>query len=286
MIVMDRHNFVNAVDKVVTRTYRAGVRDVDATPTGWREAGSGKVALFLHGLGGSRVAWRPQLSGPLPTWRRCIAWDAPGYGVSAPVDSPSFNQYAQRAVDLMDELAPNAQIDVVGMSFGGMIAQYMAAQAPHRIRSLTLLCTSPKFGLDGTDPDEWRQARLSGLEQFGSPAAAAPAVLSALTADPQVVPEAVEAMSRVPMAGLMDALATITTHDTRGLLPTVLTPTLVLVGDKDDETPVPYAQAIVEAMPNARLQVIPGAGHLLNLEAPDEVNEAIKSHWITSEETP
>jgi pimeloyl-ACP methyl ester carboxylesterase len=170
------------------------------------------------------------------------------------------------------------------MSFGGMIAQNVAARRPDLVRSLTLLCTSPKFGLDGTDPDEWRARRLAGLEEFGSPGAAAPVILASLAGPnaQHVVPEAVEAMQRVRMEGLMDALTTITSHDTRALLPTITAPTLIVVGADDDETPPSYAQAIADLIPGARLVVIPGAGHLLNLEAPEALNAAIADHWEQS----
>ena len=259
----------------------ANFQDVDEQPTGWREAGTTTaVAVFLHGLGGSRISWGPQLE-PFRAQRRLVAWDAPGYGVSAPIAETTFAAYAERAADLIRTVSPDAPVDLVGLSFGGMIAQYTAARYPELIRSLTLLCTSPAFGLDGTDPQQWRDARLSGLEHFGSPGAAAPAILGSLVGPngAHVVPEAVEAMERIPMQGLLDAISTITTHDTRAILPSIDVPTLVLVGSVDDETPIAYAQAIVDLMPDARLHVIDGAGHLLNLEAPEAVNEAILAHW-------
>lgn len=254
--------------------------DVDASPIAWREAGGGPVAVFLHGLGGGRTAWRPQLE-VLSDLRRCVAWDAPGYGASARVTDTSFDAYARAAIALIDCVSPDAPVDLVGMSFGGMIAQYVTALAPERIRTLTLLCTSPKFGLDGTDPDEWRAARLAGLEEMGSPAAAAPLVLASLVGPDgaHVLPEAIEVMGRVPLAGLLDSLSTIASHDTRSHLPTITAPTLVLVGELDDETPVAYGQAIVDLMPDAHLEVIPGVGHILNLEAEDAVNTAIARHW-------
>jgi pimeloyl-ACP methyl ester carboxylesterase len=89
-------------------------------------------------------------------------------------------------------------------------------------------------------------------------------------------------MQRVRMEGLMDALTTITSHDTRAILPTISAPTLVVVGADDDETPPTYAQAIADLVPGARLVVIPGAGHLLNLEAPEALNAAIADHWEQS----
>ena len=255
--------------------------DVDAKPTAWREAGSGpRVAVLLHGLGGSRIAWRPQLQA-LSADHRVVAWDGPGYGESDPVADESFAGYAERAAALIREVSPDAPVDLVGTSFGGMIAQYTAHAHPELVRSLVLLCTSPKFGLDGTDPDEWRRNRLNGLEAFGTTAAAAPVILTALAGPnaQHVVPEAVEAMGRIPMGGMLTALSVLPSHDSRGILPEITAPTLVVVGADDDETPVAYSQAIVDLMPNATLCVIPGAGHLLNLEAPDAVNDAILKHW-------
>ncbi len=255
--------------------------DVDSTPNSWREAGdTEQVAVLLHGLGGSRIAWGPNLL-PLSRTRRVVAWDGPGYGASTRVERTDFDAYADRAADLIRTVSPDRPVDLVGMSFGGMIAQYAAHRNPELVRSLVLLCTSPAFGLDGTDPVEWKQARLSGLETFGSPGAAAPTILASLVGPraAHVVPEAVEAMERIPMDAMMDSLATLPNHDSRAILPEITASTLVLVGSEDDETPPSYAQAIVELMPNARLEIIPGAGHLLNLEAPEAVNEAIRRHW-------
>lgn len=254
--------------------------DIDTLPTAWREAGTGSVAVFLHGIGSSRTGWRPQLS-DLSGIRRCIAWDAPGYGRSQPIVEPTFPAYAKRAAQLIEQVSPGAPVDLVGMSFGGMIAQYVATAYPTLVRTLTLLCTSSKFGLDGTDPDEWRSSRLTGLAAAGSPAAAAPAILTGLAGrnGAHVVPEAVESMARIQMPGLLTALETIITHDSRSLLPSITAPTLVLVGGEDTETPPAYGQAIVDLIPGARLEIIDGAGHLLNLESPGEVNAAISGHW-------
>ena len=175
--------------------------DVDASPITWREAGPDqatadtKVAVLLHGLGGSRIGWEPQLAA-LSTTHRVIAWEAPGYGGSDPVASCTFDAYVDALAGFLDTVSPDAPVDLVGMSFGGMIAQYAAARFPQRIRTLTLLCTSPKFGLDGTDPDEWRAHRLSGLEAAGSPSAVAPAILGSLVGagNEHVISEAIAAM--------------------------------------------------------------------------------------------
>jgi 3-oxoadipate enol-lactonase len=169
----------------------------------------------------------------------------------------------------------------VGISFGGMIAQYTAAFHPGIVASLTLLSTSPKFGLDGTQPDEWRAARLAPLDLGLEPADIAERVLGSL-AGPHLTPEAmagqIAAMSRISAAALRRSIDCLITHDSRSILPSIAVPTLCLVGDLDDETPPAYAMAVADLIAGSRLAVIEGAGHLLNVEAPDAVNDAILDH--------
>ena len=179
--------------------------DVDGERFAWREAGHGVPLVLLHGLGGSRLSWEPQLRA-LANGRRVVAWDLPGYGASAALDvDMTFTALADAVVAFIDVLVADA-VHLAGISFGGMIAQYVAARYPSRVSSLTLLSTSPAFGLDGTKPQEWRATRLAPL---------------------------------------------------------------------DEETPVAYAFALADLIPHARLVVVPQAGHLLNVEAPDAVNQLL-----------
>jgi 3-oxoadipate enol-lactonase len=249
--------------------------DVDAAPIAWREAGAGSpTLLLLHGLGGTRLSWDDQLHG-LEGVARVAAWDAPGYGASAAVDGVlTFDLLARAVLDWADTLGA-ARFHLAGLSFGGMISQYVAAAAPDRVQSLTLLSTSPKFGLDGTAPAEWQVARLAPLDAGQSPADFAPQVLGAIagpTISPVALAAQVKAMARISAAGLRAAIACIVTHDTRALLGHIRARTLVAVGELDDETPPTYAAALVAGIPDARLEVIGGAGHLLNAEAPDAVS--------------
>lgn len=263
-------------------------RDVQQAGFAWREAGDGELVVLLHGLGGSRISWEPQLH-DLSVDRRIAAWDMPGYGMSAPLpDDPlTFRALAGAAADFI-RLLGDEHAHVVGISMGGMIAQYLAAWFPARVRSLTLLASSPAFGLDGTDPDEWRAARLAPLDQGQEPADFADRVLRAL-AGPGITETALaqqrEAMGRVSGAALRRSIGCLITHDTRPLLDGIEAPTLVMVGELDAETPVAYSEHLAERLPAATLAVVPGAGHLLNVEAPDLVDELILHH-LTRVESP
>ena len=254
--------------------------DVDGERFAWRESGHGPALVLLHGLGGSRLSWEPQLRA-LANGRRLVAWDMPGYGASPALDGDmTFTTLADSVDAFIDVLGVDA-VHLGGISFGGMIAQYVAARYPARVHSLTLLSTSPAFGLDGTKPHEWRAARLVPLDEGLEPADFADRVLASL-AGPHISTEALAgqraAMARVPSGGMRQAIDCLVTHDSRDLLPTISAPTMCAVGELDEETPVAYAFALADLIPHARLVVIPHAGHLLNVEAPDAVNQLLDDH--------
>ena len=99
--------------------------------TGWREVGSGPPLLFLHGLGGTRGSWNPQLA-YFGSSHRCIAWDMPGYGASTGESPLTYERIAARFVELLDHLQID-QADMVGLSFGGMHALHTALNHPSRV---------------------------------------------------------------------------------------------------------------------------------------------------------
>ena len=262
--------------------------DVDGARFAWRERGDGQLVVLLHGLGGSCISWEPQLAG-LGERRRVAAWDLPGYGASAPLpDQPcTFRALAAAAADWIVELGAE-QAHVIGISMGGMIAQYLAAWHPERVRSLTLLSTSPCFGMDGSTPATWLAARLAPLDEGLEPSEFAERVLRGI-GGAQITPEAFEgqraAMARITATALRRSIECLVSHDSRRLLPSISHWALVLVGEFDSETPPEYSHYLAEHMPRARLVIVPHAGHLLNVEAPEQVNRLIADHLTFVEAT-
>jgi len=257
----------------------APLRDVHRASIAWREAGDGPLVVFLHGLGGTRVSWEPQLRS-LSDRFRCVAWDAPGYGCSPPLPAPvTLHALAGAVVELLDILdTPRASL--VGWSLGGQIAQHVALEAPDRVDRLVLIATSPRFGMDGTSADEWRAARRAPIDAGETPAAFAERVLRSV-AGPDIsdaaVAEQVAAMSRIAASGLRTMIDCIVMHDVLERLPQIAAPTLVVVGDHDTETPVAYAELLAERVPDGRLEIIAGAGHLLPAEAPERLHTLLRS---------
>jgi pimeloyl-ACP methyl ester carboxylesterase len=258
----------------------------------WRSSGSADAppAVFIHGLGGNRFSWEPQLSA-LADVRQCLACDLPGYGKSAGLPG-TLPELAALAADWIESLG-RGPADVVGLSFGGMVAQHLALNHPGAVRTLALLDTSPAFGFDGvTTPEEWLATRVSPAPDASAADNRGPdtdRVIAGIVGPdcPAAVRDAAAAIMReVPPATLAASCRALVGHDTRGLLHQVTAPTLVMVGAADNETPESYARAIAARIPGARLVVVPGAGHLVNVEAPEVVNEELRRLWLSGAEVP
>lgn len=265
--------------------------DVDASPIAYRCAGDpgGPLVLFLHGLGGGRTAWDPQLRA-VGERRRAVAWDMPGYGASAPVAGQlDFAAISDALAGLLDHLGVDAA-HLVGLSFGGMHAQHAALAYPDRVASLTLVDTSPAFGLEGTTRADWLASRLGAFDADADPAGdggGAPArsladigeyVVRAIAAPGFAGPgfdESVAAFGRISVEAFRSACHCLVEHDLRGRLGAITVPTQVVVGELDTETPPAYAAAIAAEIPGAHLVEIPGAGHLVPAEAPETFNRLL-----------
>lgn len=252
----------------------------------WRECGDGPPVVFLHGLGGTRSAWGAQLR-PLQDRFRCIAWDMPGYGDSRLIEPLTFERIAQSLISLLDHL-DLPQVDLVGLSFGGMHALHTALGFPDRVRRMVLADTSPAFGMDGTKATDWIASRLGPLDAGRTLGDAAPVIVDAITAEPlagRVRWETIGAFSEISPEGFRAAVMCLPTNDIRSQLAEIEIPCCVIVGELDEETPVSYAQVLADGLPNAHFHVLDGIGHLSPAEDPKRFNELV-SHFLLTDNEP
>ncbi len=246
--------------------------------TGWREAGEGAAVVFLHGLGGTRSAWGPQLEA-LSDSRRCIAWDMPGYGASAPEAELTYAAIADRLVAFLDELELET-VDLVGLSFGGMHALHTALHSPERVRRMVLSNTSPAFGMNGTTPADWKAQRLGPIDSGATPATMAPKVLDAIVGkalEPSLRADLVDAFGRISVDGFRAAVECLPHNDIRSRLTELEHQCLVIVGEIDQETPVAYAKVLADGLANAEFVILEGIGHLSPSEDPDTFNRLTRT---------
>jgi len=259
------------------------MRTVHKTPgpvsIAYETQGSGPLVVFLHGIGGNRTNWYGQLEHFSD--RFCaVTWDARGYGASD--DSPQtlrFGDYADDLARLLDHLRAE-RAHLVGLSMGGMILQDFYSRYANRVATLALVDTSAGFGAASEEAKrDFLARRLDPLEKGLTPRDIAPGVVEVLAskhASTAVREQLIASLSALRVEPYKQALHAIVTTDFRSLLSQITTPTLVIVGDEDIVTPPAASEFLAQQIPDASLIHIPQAGHLTNIEKPQEFNAALQ----------
>jgi 3-oxoadipate enol-lactonase len=234
--------------------------------------------LMIQGLGASKNAWNLQRIA-MATRFRIISFDNRGAGRSdKPTEPFTLEQMADDALAVLDA-AGIETAHVVGASMGGVISQIVAVKFPHRVRSLTLVCTACRN-------HPWRQELLQswaktaadkGMIEVGKEAAQ-------WVMSPRSFRRLVPAFTWMgPLAALrprhsfvsqIDAILN-TREDLVDQLSTISAPTMVIVGNQDILTPRGDSEEIAERIPNAELVVISGAAHGLMMEHSSTFNRIL-----------
>lgn len=240
---------------------------------GYVEAGGGDSVpiVFLHGVGSDKSVWHPQLAF-FGASRRAIAFDYPGYGDSDPApEGTTRDDYASAILSAMNELGVD-RAHICGLSLGGVVAIGMHHADAGRCASLILADT---FAVH-PDGRAIYERSLAGSADLAAMANARVDLLLAQPADPEVRAEVVNTMSRIEPAAYRIGAEAVWLADQRGRSAAIDVPALVLCGAEDRITPCDLSNGLVELIPDARMQVIPGAGHLGNLEKPAEFNRVVE----------
>jgi pimeloyl-ACP methyl ester carboxylesterase len=246
--------------------------EVGGTEIAYDVQGDGPAVLFLHAFPLSRAMWDVQVASFSRRYR-VVRVDARGFGESALGSGPlSMEEIAEAAIRVLDA-AGISQAVVCGLSMGGYAALAMVRLFQERIRGLVLSDT--KAGADNDEARRNRAALADCVREHGSSAAVEamlPKILGATThrQRPEVVRRVEQAMGAAPRQAVVNALAGLAARpDATGTLTAIRAPTLVLCGVEDVLTPVADAEALHRAIAGSRLVVLPGAGHLSNLESPE-----------------
>ena len=252
--------------------------EVDGHLIAYRQAGQGRPLLLLHGFLSDSRCWRRQLSG-LSNRFKVVAWDAPGAGSSSdPAEPFTTSDYARCLASFLDGIGVE-RANVVGLSWGGILAQEFFRHYPERLRSLVLADTYA--GWRGSLPEAVWKERLANClrDSMGSPDAIIAKFVPGLFtgAAPQSLREEMSAIvSDFHPIGFRLMSSSSADVDTRDLLPKIDVPTLVLWGDDDRRSPMHVAEQLHAAIPGAELAIIPNAGHVSNMEQPEAFNGHIR----------
>ncbi|MFF5992322.1 alpha/beta fold hydrolase [Prauserella flavalba] len=252
---------------------------VNGITVGFDDTGSGTPLVLVHGHPFDRTMWRPQAVRFAREGWRVITPDLRGYGESTVVPgSTPLGTFARDIGALLDALGVERFV-LGGLSMGGQIVLECLRQFPHRVRGLLLADTTPH-----AEPPGGRAARRElaerllreGLGPYAHevlPKMLAPHNIRALPATAKHVLRMMTGTSPEGAAAALRGRAERT--DYVPMLADIAVPTLVVVGDEDEYTPVEVAKFLCERIPGAELTVIEGAAHLPNLEREVAFDDAV-----------
>ena len=234
--------------------------------------------LMLHGAGGGWRSFAPQVERYAWAGYRAVAWDMPGYGLSAPVEPYGVQGIARRCEQLIEALLPAQatacarSVTLIGHGLGGMVAQELVMRRPDLVSRLVLA---------GCVSGEGAGWALDAQEQLGrmgrSPSGADMQHMADTVVPAQVGPLALAegvALARHCMAGLSPvtyrlALQAQADFDRTAALSNIHVPTLLLTGEHDRMAPWTSIERMARHIEGSRWVQLPGIGHLQHLEAPD-----------------
>jgi pimeloyl-ACP methyl ester carboxylesterase len=233
--------------------------------------------VFVHGAAEDGRMWQPQLAG-LADEFTIVAWDEPGAGRSSALpEGFGLADYTSCLAALIERLALGPA-HVAGLSWGGTVVQELYRRHPGLVATLILADTYA--GWKGSLPEEEVRARTASARQMlAAPTGEFDPTLPGLFAgDPpaEFVPLLEEMAADVRPESLGTQLSLMAETDQRDLLPRIAVPTLLIWGELDTRSPLSVARQFERAIPDTKLVTIPHAGHVSNLEQPDQFNQAVR----------
>ncbi|MEU2076546.1 alpha/beta fold hydrolase [Streptomyces sp. NPDC013489] len=235
------------------------------------------VLVLGPSLGTTWHMWDRQIPELTRDWR-VVRFDLPGHGGAPAEPFTSVAELGDRLLATLDSIGVQ-RFGYAGCSLGGAVGLDLALRAPHRVASLALVATSPRFG----SADEFRQrgviVRANGLEPMArtAPEQWFTSVFSG--AQPAIVDWAVQMVRTTDPACYIAACEALAVFDVREALDRIAIPALVLVGSEDQVTGPAEARTLVAGIADARLAVVPGASHLAPVEQPAAVTDLLIEHF-------
>ena len=241
--------------------------------------GTGAPLLLITGIGAHLDMWAPFAAHAGE--RELVAFDPPGAGLSQRPGLPLRMSGLARVVTEMLDVLGLGRVDVLGYSFGGGLAQELAYRAPERVRRLVLCATAP--GLGGSPPRPMAALMLASPARYYHPRLlelSIAHIAGGRTArEPGALDrQAAERLLHPPSPiGYAYQLYAVAGWSSLPWLRRVRHRTLVVSGEDDPAVPLRNGRLLAGRLPDARLHVVPGGGHLFLLDEPENAAPVIRA---------
>lgn len=226
------------------------------------------VLLFIHGAGGNGLVWGFQKAffekRSVP-----ILLDLPGHGASEGEGEKEISRYADHVSTFVKVLRLE-NIFLIGHSMGGAIVQTLALIEDPLLKGIVLVGTGPRLKV--------LPEILEGLKtRFEETVRKIARFAYSRKASAELVEAGVETLLRCPPEVLYSDFLACDRFDMTGQVEKIKVPTLVLCGDEDRLTPLSHARELANRIRTSTLEVIPGVGHMVMIEAPELFNERLNA---------
>jgi len=242
--------------------------DAEGARIWWQDHGPSEAPslLLVHSLGLDAEMWAPQVE-MLSDDHHVVVMDLRGHGRSDAPPGPYTMGRLARDVLAVADAAGFDRFDLCGLSIGGQVAQWLAIERPHRLRSLVLANTAARIGTD----ESWA-ARIAAVEAGGMGSIASGVIERWFSAgfetrEPRRYADAHERLLTTSPVGYVGCCEALAASDLRERVSRIGVPTLIIAGGEDLPTPPADARALHEAIAGSELEIIEGAAHISNLDA-------------------
>jgi 3-oxoadipate enol-lactonase len=235
------------------------------------------VLILGNSLGTTRAVWDQQLTAFAREFR-LLRYEHPGHGGSAASPGPyTIGELGAAVLALLDAHGIG-QAAYCGISLGGMIGMWLAANAPDRIAALGLCCTSAFLKPASLWETRARLVRTEGMASISRQIVSRWFTQEFANREPAVPASFIAQLERTDPEGYAGCCEAIAAMDLRGCLRAITAPTLIIAGADDPATPPSHGAGIAARIGGARLRVVRGAAHLANVSAATEVTAALLGH--------